>query len=245
MTDLLACRPLRPFARKGSEQPASQAGRQQADMLPHLHGDFRFVRMQATRRTWVNGKRASRGTMRIRNEQRERVIQALANHLLMTGLAETSLRPMAKAAGISDRMLLYYFRDKAEVLACVIGRIADGFADGLDAVLPANPMPPDQLLFAASQLVRSPAMQPSMRLWLDIVAAAARREEPYPAIAQRILEQFMAWLEARIDRPPGPERRQQAALLLAVIDGLALFDMAGGSEQAAAAEVALAQVRFL
>ncbi len=182
--------------------------------------------------------------MRIRAAQRERVIGALAAHLLANGLGQTSLRPLAAAAGISDRMLLYYFRDKEDVLTSVIGRIADGFAHGLDAALPATPLPPEALLIAASRLVRSPAMAPSMRLWLDIAAAAARREAPFPAIAQSILAQFMAWLDARIDRPPGPERQQLAALLLAVIDGLALFDMAGGSAQAAAAEAALAGVRL-
>ncbi|MBU6164588.1 MAG: TetR/AcrR family transcriptional regulator [Alphaproteobacteria bacterium] len=183
--------------------------------------------------------------MRIRDEQRERVISALAGHLLATGLTQTSLRPLAAAAGVSDRMLLYYFRDKADVLACAIGRLADGFADGLDAALPATPMPPEQLLLAATGLVRSPAMQPSMRLWLDIAAAAARQQQPYPAIATRILDQFMAWLEARIDAPPGPARREQAALLLAVIDGLALFDMAGSTAQADAATRAMASVRFV
>ncbi|OSZ67077.1 TetR family transcriptional regulator [Sphingomonas sp. IBVSS1] len=182
--------------------------------------------------------------MRIRQEQRERVIAALSAHLLATGLAQTSLRPLAAAAGISDRMLLYYFRDKADVLGTVIGRIADGFAEGLDAALPAEPMPPERLLVAASLLVRSPAMQPSMRLWLDIAAAAARQEPPFPAIASQILDQFMAWLEARMDRPASAERRQLAALLLAVIDGLALFDMAGGTAQADAATAALARLRF-
>jgi AcrR family transcriptional regulator len=183
--------------------------------------------------------------MGIRDEQRERVITALAAHLLATGLAQTSLRPLAKAAGVSDRMLLYYFRDKADLLACVIGRIVDGFARGLDSGLPATPMPPEQLLVAASRLVRSPAMQPSMRLWLDIAAAAARQEAPFAAIAGRIMDQFLDWLEARIDRPAGTERRQQAALLLAVIDGLVLFDMAGGGAQALAAEQAIDTVRFL
>lgn len=183
--------------------------------------------------------------MRIRQEQRERVIKALTAHLLATGLAETSVRPLAAAAGVSDRMLLYYFRDKVDVLATVIGRIADEFAATLDVALPAVPMAPEQLLIAASQLVRSPEMQPSMRLWLDIAAAAARGQPPYPAIATSILDQFMAWLEARIDRPPGPQRRQQAALLLAVIDGLALFDMAGGGPQADAAEAALAGMKLL
>ena len=52
-----------------------------------------------------------------RDEQRERVIGALTGHLLRTGLSQSSLRQLAAAAEVSDRMLLYYFVDKAEVLA--------------------------------------------------------------------------------------------------------------------------------
>lgn len=179
-----------------------------------------------------------------REEQRERVIEALAAHLLDNGLAHTSLRTLAAAAGISDRMLLYYFRDKADLMACVIGRLADGFAAGLDAALPADPLPPHELLCVASELARSPAMRPSMRLWLEIGAAAARNEAPFPAIAAQILDQFLGWLDARIAGPPGPERQRQAALMLALIDGIALFDLVGGQGPAATAQAALANLRL-
>ncbi|MFN9375915.1 MAG: hypothetical protein ACK564_02585 [Novosphingobium sp.] len=44
--------------------------------------------------------------MSIRDAQREAVIERLAGHLLAHGLARTSLRQLAQAAGVSDRMLL-------------------------------------------------------------------------------------------------------------------------------------------
>mgnify|MGYP000446911998 CR=1 FL=1 len=57
--------------------------------------------------------------MALRAAQRQVVTERLAGHLLASGLARTSVRQLAAAAGISDRMLLYYFRDKAEALvAC-------------------------------------------------------------------------------------------------------------------------------
>jgi AcrR family transcriptional regulator len=55
--------------------------------------------------------------MTVRAVQRQVVTERLAGHLLATGLARTSVRQMAAAAGVSDRMLLYYFKDKAEVIA--------------------------------------------------------------------------------------------------------------------------------
>lgn len=183
--------------------------------------------------------------MKKRDAQRERVIEALATHFLANGLGDTGLRSLAAAAGTSDRMLLYYFRDKADVMACVIGRLADGFAAALDAALVPDPLPPERLLLVASQLVLSPAMQPPMRLWLQIAAAASRQEAPFPAIARQILDQFIAWLDARIDRPAGPERQRQAALLLAMLDGLSLVEMAGGSGITADAQAALAGMKFM
>lgn len=173
--------------------------------------------------------------MKIRDSQRALAIERLAAHVLATGLSQTSLRQLAAAAGISDRMLLYYFADKAEVLACVIGHIVDGFGAALDAALPAQPMAAAVLLAETSRVVGSPDLQPAMRLWLQIVAAAARQEPPFPALASAILQRFLAWIHARLDLPPGPERHEAAAFILAVIDGIALFDLAGGADLAAAA----------
>ena len=62
--------------------------------------------------------------MSIRDARREVVIERLAAHLLEHGLSRTSLRQLASAAGESDRMLLYYFADKAELLGAVVTRLA-------------------------------------------------------------------------------------------------------------------------
>ena len=180
-----------------------------------------------------------------RQAQRERVIQALADHLLCHGLGANSLRQLATAAGTSDRMLLYYFKDKAEIMSVVLDRIAGRFAEALDQAMPPERLPPEQLLVRASALVRTPEMRPTMRLWLDMVAAAARQEPPFPAIATDLLRQLMDWVETRLAGPEGPARRQRAALLLAIIDGIVLFEMKGGSDEADAAEAALADLRLI
>lgn len=180
-----------------------------------------------------------------RQIQREKVIQALTDHLLSHGLGQTSLRQLAAAAGTSDRMLLYYFADKADIMSTVLDRVAERFAQALDQAMPCERLPAEQLLMQASALVRTPEMRPTMRLWLDMVAAAARQEPPFPAIAADLLRQLMDWVEARLACPAGPARRQRAALLLAIIDGIVLFDMKGGSDEADAAAAALADLRLI
>lgn len=161
-----------------------------------------------------------------RDEQRERVLARLADHLLATGLARSSLRELARAAGVSDRMLLYYFADKAEVLAAACERVASGVAGRLGEAFPAGTrLPMAGLLRGAAALTTDPAMRPFMRLWVEIVAAAARGEAPFPAIARQVLDSFLAWVDAHLDPQGDPDPAALAALVVATIDGLALVDI--------------------
>ena len=50
-------------------------------------------------------------------DRRGELLDRMAAHLLAHGLEGANLRPLARAAGTSDRMLLYYFADKEELFA--------------------------------------------------------------------------------------------------------------------------------
>ena len=58
-------------------------------------------------------------------ERREQLLDKVADHLLVAGIAGSSLRPLAEAVGLSDRMLLYYFKDKEDVIAGGLARVAE------------------------------------------------------------------------------------------------------------------------
>lgn len=183
--------------------------------------------------------------MIVRNEQRERVIARLADHLLATGLGQTSLRQLAAAAGVSDRMLLYYFRDKTEILAETMGRIASQLAASLAQALP------DGTLMSASSLAKTAAtitsdddVRPFMRLWIEVVAAAARNEQPFVQIAHQITAGFLQWIEARLDPSTITDRAATATLILALIDGLALVEICAGRDQAAQAAALFANMQW-
>ena len=69
-----------------------------------------------------------------------------------------------------------------------------------------------------------------MRLWVEVVAAAARGEAPYPAIVARVMGGFRMWVDARLDLPEGADREGTAAAIIAVVDGLALVDICSDDE---------------
>ena len=164
--------------------------------------------------------------MSIRDEQRERVTERLAEHLLATGLTQTRLRALARAAGVSDRMLLYYFTDKTEVLAAATARIAAHSVAGLAAALPEGTRhPPHELVMLAVELTSGPDMRRFMRLWVEMIGAAAKGEEPFVAISAQVLGGFKEWLAARLDVPEGTDRSATAGAIIALVDGLALVEI--------------------
>lgn len=178
--------------------------------------------------------------MTVRDNHRSRAIAQVAAHLLSTGLAQTSLRQLAGAAGVSDRMLLYYFSDKTDVLAAAMGAIAGDLTTGLAAALPSDEqLPPRELVRRAAALTTQPAMRPFMKLWVEVVAAAARGEEPFVAIAAQIGQGFITWVEARLALPAEADRAATAAAIIAIVDGIALIDVCTGKETALAAVGAL------
>ena len=67
-----------------------------------------------------------------KDQQRAQAAQRLKQHLLETGLSQSSLRQLAAAAGISDRMLLYYFDDKSDALNEAFGLIASDLMETLN-----------------------------------------------------------------------------------------------------------------
>jgi AcrR family transcriptional regulator len=181
----------------------------------------------------------------IRDTQRVHAIDAIGAHLLATGLAQTSLRQLAAAAGVSDRMLLYYFTDKADLLAQAMGRIAADSAGQLAMAIPADAaLSAGQLIGEAVRVTSAPAMKPFMRLWIEVVAAAARGEAPFPAIAQQITQGFLGWIEARLGDTPLQERTAAAAMILAVVDGLALVEVCSGASLTAQAADYAARLRI-
>ena len=62
--------------------------------------------------------------MSVREKRRAAALDRIADHMLAHGLADSSLRALAQTAGTSDRMLLYYFAGKDDILVSALGTIA-------------------------------------------------------------------------------------------------------------------------
>lgn len=159
--------------------------------------------------------------------RRAALADKLADFLLAEGLTAASLRPLAEAAGTSDRMLLYYFRDKADVLAAAIERIAARLVAILEEKRSPAPAAPAALRPRLLDAVLSDALWPYMRLWIEIAAQAGRGDAFYRETGNAIGEGFLAWIEVQLDCPDAETRAVEAAHLLALIEGVLVLKALG------------------
>jgi AcrR family transcriptional regulator len=154
-------------------------------------------------------------------DRRAALLESLADHVLTHGLATASLRPLARAASTSDRMLLYYFPTKADLIAAILETIAAR----LTAILSAATAEPQPLAVLRQSLVESlshEALWPYMRIWLEVAAGAARGDPLLARVGQAIGRGFLAWGESQLLSANAQARTREAAQLLVFIEG-ALF----------------------
>ena len=151
----------------------------------------------------------------------------MAAHVLDHGLTSASLRPLAKAASTSDRMLIYHFGSKEGLVGELLVTIANDLTRKLDGALPPEKADDKRaLLDKVLAVVRSPVVAAYIRLWREVVATAGLGQEAHRKTAADIIEGYVAWLERRMPADE-PRPREAAMAMLTVIEGIHVMDSAG------------------
>jgi AcrR family transcriptional regulator len=166
--------------------------------------------------------------MTSRIERRAAAIKRMADHVLSEGLAGATLRPLAAAAGTSDRMLLYYFADRDELLTAVLEKIATRLLGELENAIPIEPPRPFVVLVEQVwAALGSERLKPYMNIWLDLASGAAREVQPYRDVAGAIADGYLAWVARRLQPQDDSAPPLSAALVLAAIQGMYLLTAIG------------------
>lgn len=162
---------------------------------------------------------------------RTTLLDRLADHVLDHGLAGASLRPMAAAAGTSDRMLIYHFGSKDALVAALLTHLAQGLAARLEAGLPPVPLATEADLIArVIALMRGADLARYIRVWFDVLAASAQGRQPQRDMAHAMIGMFRDWVAAR--HPQGAAR---ADYVLTLIEGALVMDAVGQTAISSAA----------
>ena len=169
---------------------------------------------------------------------RETLLPRLAAHVLEHGLADASLRPLARAAGTSDRMLIYHFGSKDALIAALLRHLASLFTASLDAAFPDTRFASRaDCARAVLELTGDEALRPFLRVWWDIVAACARGDAASLEAAGAIMDGLLGWVAAHLPQDD-PDPAEGARATLTTIEGaqmLAAIDRRGIAKAALSA----------
>ncbi len=164
------------------------------------------------------------------------LLSAAVDDALMHGIAGLSLRPLAARLGTSDRMLVYHFGTKDELVAAIIESSGERASDAL-AELPAAP-DPSRAVSALWALYRRPDVAACMRIYVQAAALGLLGSEPYQTAARRSNE---TWSEAVADLlqrsgAPAEQARRAGDLVDATLFGL-VIDQPLDSDEASTIQI--------
>lgn len=163
---------------------------------------------------------------------KEALLPSLAAHVLDHGLGGASLRPLAQAAGTSDRMLIYHFSNKEGLIRDLLEYIARIYTDALQSGLGTQRAQSRQeVVMRILAQMREPKLQPFLSLWWEIVAGSARATPGYREAAWKVMDDLLAWLETQMP-VHDPDPAGGARYLLTLIEGAQMLGMVGHARTA-------------
>ncbi|RYU14490.1 TetR/AcrR family transcriptional regulator [Nocardioides iriomotensis] len=162
--------------------------------------------------------------------RREELAQAATDYVLQHGLIGLSLRPLAAAIGTSDRMVLYHFDDKDDLVATVLRVSNDRSVAAIRALPPARDV--REAVLQLWQTVTRPELVGCQRMYVEAAALGLFGREPYAGVVGAAND---VWMSAVADHlvASGASRRRAAratTLLDSAFSGFLLDSPFGDGE---------------
>ncbi|MBE2320631.1 TetR/AcrR family transcriptional regulator [Solirubrobacter sp. CPCC 204708] len=154
---------------------------------------------------------------------RQRLLDAVIDHIAQRGVSDLSLRELAAAIGSSHRMLIHHFGGREGLLVAVVQEVEARQRALLDTVVPPDPAAsPGDAMRAWWKHISHQALWANERLFFELYGQALQGRPGTTALLDGIID---GWLEpaASIFRQLGFRDSDAAARLgIAVTRGLLL-----------------------
>jgi AcrR family transcriptional regulator len=123
--------------------------------------------------------------------RRDELARQATDYALAHGLVGLSLRPLAADLGTSDRMLLYHFTSKDDLVATILRVSNDRSVTEIRALPPATDVRAG--VFDLWKAVRSPSLDRCQRMYVEAAALGLLGREPYASVVR---EANAVWVAA-------------------------------------------------
>lgn len=163
-------------------------------------------------------------------EKKAAWLNAMGTFVLDNGLSAASLRPLAKAAGTSDRMLIYHFASKDELITQLLKFLFEQLGEILKDLFPAERAKSRvECALNIVNYIEASKYQDYMRVWLEVVASSAQNDKVFANIGKTLTNDLEHWI---IDYLPedDPDPKKAARAILTLIEGTNVLSSVGQAQ---------------
>jgi AcrR family transcriptional regulator len=161
---------------------------------------------------------------------KEKLLQAVVEVALASGITELSLRAIGEAAGTSHRMLIHHFGSRERLLVEVIRAVEEQQRAAFRDLEAGSGGVTDDLAYQFWQHLRSPALAPQERLFFEVYGQALQGRRWAAPLLDGSIQDWAGPLAAQMEAAGAspPAARAAARLSVAVTRGLLLDVLATG-----------------
>jgi AcrR family transcriptional regulator len=150
------------------------------------------------------------------------LLDSIVGYLVQHGVAELSLRPLAKAVGSSPRVLLYYFGSKEDLVATAVMRLRERQRAGFARLREARYSKPSDACHAIWKQMSSPESEALFRLSLETYSMALRHRKRFGDFLHSSVEDWLEFLSEPLTRK-GVSSAEARAYATVIISGFRGF----------------------
>jgi len=162
---------------------------------------------------------------------REEILDGALAAAFDDGLSQLTFGRLAKRLGISDRVVVYYFPTKDDLIGEVIMALGARLQVTLAEAFSTRAADHIELLRAAWPVVTTPEADVVFALFFEANGLAATGREPYRSLVRDLVAIWIEWACEFLDGDAG-ERRAEAEAAIAIVDGLLLLRQLSSPEAA-------------
>jgi AcrR family transcriptional regulator len=161
--------------------------------------------------------------VRVADERRPvELLDRIVGYLVKHGVAELSLRPLAKAVGSSPRVLLYYFGSKEKLVAKALVCLREKQRAGFSRMREAKHEQASDACRAIWKQMSAPESEALFKLSFETYSLALRHPRKFGDFLQSGIEDWLEFLAEPLERK-GISREQARAFATVVITGFRGF----------------------
>ena len=147
------------------------------------------------------------------------------------GLSQLTFGRVAKRLGISDRIVVYYFPTKDDLIGEVLYAMGAELQATLAPIFTTPASDHIELLRTAWPILATAESDPVFALFFEAGGLATTGREPFRTLVPQLMEAWIEWAADFVKGTP-TRRRAEAEVAIAMLDGLLLVRQLAGPKVA-------------